>query len=197
MRGFFFIMFSQSGSLGLGLDPVVRGGGQQAINGSCSCAANHQKCRSRQQEEVVLITFSLLCSSPVHKEAESSVNQCDGHDHVAKDSKGRNAREQSQDKTQSAEEFRGDGQKSEYSRNVHNSREEAHGTDEAVSTEPSEHLLGAVGEEDHPEHQSKNSRCKVVVGGNQFTNHRNSLRRKFAALGKQYGQTVYGMIILI
>src|ERR1700704_2654507 len=98
---------------------------------------------------MVLITFSLLCSGPVHKEAESAMNHCDGHDHVAKDSKGRNASEQSQDKTQSAEEFRGDGQKCEYRRNVQDSREEAHRSGEAVATEPPEHLLGAVGEEDH------------------------------------------------
>jgi hypothetical protein len=38
-----------------------------------------------------------------------------------------------------------------------------------------------VGEGDHSERQSKDSRCSVVVGGNQFTNHRNSFRRKLAA----------------
>ena len=107
---------------------------------------------------MVLITFSLLSSSPVHPEAELTMNHRDGHDHVAKDCKGRNASEQSEDETQSAEEFRGDGQKREYGRNVQDSREEAHRAGEAVATEPPQHLLGAVGEEDHSEHQSKNSR---------------------------------------
>src|SRR4029077_20412276 len=90
-----------------------------------------------------------------------------------------NASEQSEDETQSAEEFRGDGQKREYGRNVQDSREEAHRAGEAVATEPPQHFLGAVGEEDHSEHQSKNSRSNVVVGGNQFTKHKNSLRDKF------------------
>jgi len=55
----------------------------------------------------------------------------------------------------SAEEFRGQWPEMLIRRNVHHSREEAHRAGEAVSTEPPEHLLGAVGEEDHPEHQSK------------------------------------------
>src|SRR5258708_28669368 len=122
------------------------------------------------------------------------MNQRDGHDYVAKDSKGRNASEQSEDKTQSAEEFRGNGQKCEYGRNVHDSSEEAHRAGEAVSTEPPEHLLGAVGEEDHSKHQAKNSRCNVVVGGNQFTKHRESLPRKLAAPS---GHPADKMIILI
>src|SRR2546430_357201 len=178
MRSLLFIVFPQSSSLGTGLgrDPVTRGRRQEAIDGGCSCAANHQKSRSRQQEEVVLITFALLRSSPVHKESKIMMNHGDGHDHVAKRSKGCNASEQSEDQTKSAEEFRGDGQKCEYGRNVQHSREESHRAGEAISTEPSEHLLSAVGEEDHSEHQSKNSRCDVVIGGNQFTKHRNSLR---------------------
>src|SRR6266849_3108887 len=183
MRPLIFTLISLSSSLGpgLGLDPVVRRGRQQAIHGSCAGTANHQKGQSRQREEVVLITFSLLCTSPVHPEAESTKNQRDGHYHVAKDSKGCNAREQSKDKTQSTEEFRGNGQKCEYGRDVQHSREETHRAGEAISTEPPEHLLSAVGEEDHSEHQSKNSRCGVVIGGNQFTKHRNSLRGMFAA----------------
>jgi len=115
------------------------------------------------------------------------MNQRDRHDHVAKDSKGCESSKQSEDKTQSAEEFRGNGQKCEYGRNMQDSGEEAHGGGEAVSTKPPERLLGAVDEEDHSERQSKNSRCNVVVGGYQFTNHRNSLQRKLAApkWGKQ------------
>src|SRR6266436_1094078 len=183
-------MCARSGGLRPYLAPeaVLHGGRQQAIHGSRSCAANHQKGRRRQQEEVVFITFSLLCSRPVHPEAELTMNHRDGHDHVAKNSKGRKASEQSEDETQSAEEFCGDGQKCEYGRNVQDSREEAHRAGEAITTEPSEHLLGAVGEEDHSEHQSKNSRSTVVVGGDQFTKHKNSLRRKFRcpAWGKQH-----------
>src|SRR5258708_5227007 len=125
MRSVFVTIFFQSGSLGwgLGLDRDV-GRRQQAIHGNCSCAANHQNGRSRQQEEVVLITFPFLCSRPVHPEAEVTMNHSNGHDHVAKDSKRRNSGEHSKDQTQSAEELRSDGQKCEYSRDVQHSREE-------------------------------------------------------------------------
>src|SRR5882762_956269 len=193
MREPFFITFPDQAAWSRALIRLLFAR-EQAIDGSSSCAANHQKGRSRQHEEVVLITFSLLCSSPVHKEAELTMNQRDGHHHVAKDSKGRNTSEQSEDKTQSAEEFRSNGQKCEYGRNVQDSREEAHCAVEAVSAEPPKHLLSAVGEEDHSEHQSKNRRCSVVVGGNQFTNHGISLHRKLRC---PCGQTTDKMIILI
>jgi hypothetical protein len=96
----------------------------------------------------------------------------DGHDHVAKDSKGRHAGEQPEDKTQSAEEFRGNGQKCECGRDVQDAREEAHRAGESVPTKPSEHLLGAMGEEDYPEHQAENSYGNVVARDHQFANHK-------------------------
>src|SRR5438105_906525 len=98
------------------------------------------------------------------------MNHGNGHGHVGKDS--------SEDEPQSAEEFRRNGQKRDWGGNVHNAGEEAHGAGEAVSAEPPKHLLGAVREEDDSDHQSKNGCSSVVVGGNQSTNHTNSLRRK-------------------
>jgi hypothetical protein len=109
------------------------------------------------------------------------MDHCDGHDHVAKDAKRRNPREQSEGKTQSAEEFRGNGQKCEYGRNVQDSRKEAHRAGKAVSTEPAKHLLCAVGEENHSQGQSENSYCRIVVGSSQFTNHEHSIHSNFAA----------------
>src|SRR5437870_8112013 len=93
-----FIMRAQSGCLGSnpGLSPVARGGKQQAIDGSCACAANHKKDRNRQCQEVEFKTFSLLRPCPVHKEAELTTDHCDGYEHVAKDSKGSNAAEQAE-----------------------------------------------------------------------------------------------------
>jgi len=72
----------------------------------------------------------------------------------------------------SAEEFRRDGQKRKWRWDVHDAGEEAHGAAESVSTEPSEHLLGAVGEEYNPQHQSKNSYGSVVVRRYGFANHK-------------------------
>ncbi|HXM68639.1 MAG TPA: hypothetical protein VN911_18065 [Candidatus Acidoferrum sp.] len=70
--------------------------------------------------------------------------------HVAEDSKGRNASEQAEDKTQSTEEFRRNCQNREWGRNVHHAGEEAHRAGETISTEPPEQLLGAVREKYHP-----------------------------------------------
>ena len=69
--------------------------------------------------------------------------------HVAKDAKGRNASEQSEDEAQPAEEFRRNGQNRERCRNMQHAGEKAHCAREAVSTEPPERLLGPMGEEDH------------------------------------------------
>jgi hypothetical protein len=76
---------------------VLRRGGQQAIDGSWACAANHQKDRNRHCQEVELKTFSLLPPLPVHKEAELMMDHCDRDEHVAKDSKGGNAGEQAEE----------------------------------------------------------------------------------------------------
>src|SRR4029077_9880647 len=99
MTPLFFIMCDRSGGLRpyLAPDAVLRGGRQQAIDGICSCAANHQKDRNRQCQEVELKTFSLLCPRPVHEEAEVMMHHCDCCEHVAKDSKGGNAGEQAED----------------------------------------------------------------------------------------------------
>jgi hypothetical protein len=72
-------------------DAVLRRERQKAIEGSCACAANHQKDRSRQCQEVELKTFSLLRPCPVHKEAELMMDHGNRYEHVAKDSKGGNA----------------------------------------------------------------------------------------------------------
>ena len=98
------------------------------------------------------------------------MNHGDGHDHVAKDSKGCNARNQPDNEPQPAKELGGSGQKCEYGRDVQHSREESHRAGEAISTEPPEHFLSTVGEEDHSQHQSKNSRGGIVIGDKQLRN---------------------------
>jgi hypothetical protein len=91
-------MCARSGGLWPYLPPdaVLRGGRQQAIDGSCACAANHQEDRNRERQKVELKTFSLLRARPVHEEAELMMDYYDGYEHVAKDSKGSNAGEQAE-----------------------------------------------------------------------------------------------------
>ena len=83
-----FIMCAGSGGLRpyLAPDAVLRRGRQQAIDGSCACAANHQKDRNRQRQEVELKAFSLLRARPVHEEAELTMDHGDRYQHVAKGS---------------------------------------------------------------------------------------------------------------
>src|SRR5260370_19340653 len=71
MTPLFFIMCPRSGDLRPYLAPdavVLHGGKQQAIDGNCSCAANHQKDCNRQCEKVEFKTFSFLRARPVPKE---------------------------------------------------------------------------------------------------------------------------------
>src|SRR5580692_11750800 len=98
------------------------------------------------------------------------MDHCNGNGHVAEDSKGRNASEEPEDKTQSTEEFRRNCQSREWGRNVHHAGEEAHRAGETISTEPPERLLGAVREKHHSQDQPKKRYDIVVVRGDQLAN---------------------------
>src|SRR5579864_5327388 len=139
MLWLFLTRFSPS-YLGL----IARPGRQQPIDRSCPGAADHQKHRDRKRQKVILETLSLLRSCPVREETEPVVNRSDGHHHVAKDSKGRNSSEQAEDQAQSPEKFCRNRQKSQRRWDVHHSGEETHRALEAISSEPSQHLLRAM-----------------------------------------------------
>jgi hypothetical protein len=116
---------------------------------------------------VELKTLTLLRPRPVHKEAELMMHHCDRYEHVAKDSKGRKTGEQAEDETQSLEEFRGNGQKCNLA-GVCNMQVKRPRAAEPVSTELSEHLLGAVGEKYNPHRQSKSS-YGVRISNDRFS----------------------------
>src|ERR1700722_13243760 len=63
---------------------------QHPVDGNGSGAANHQKSRNRKHEQVILEGLALLCSGPVHKEAEPIMNHRYGHNHIEEDSKAGN-----------------------------------------------------------------------------------------------------------
>src|SRR5262249_31807061 len=110
MRRLLFIAFLLSGNLHPG--PLTRRR-QQAVDGSSSRAADHQKRGYREHQQVILEALSLLRPRPVHEEAELRMNHRNGYDHVAKDAESCEARKEAEDETQPAEEFSGNCQERE------------------------------------------------------------------------------------
>src|SRR5579871_2632112 len=104
---------------------------------------------------MVLETFALLAAGPIHKQAIPYVNFQNRDDHIAENTEGRHSTQQSNDQSQSAEEFRHDGEEGEYRRNSA-VLEKAHGGGETVSAPPSKDLLSTVGEEHDSQNQTQN-----------------------------------------
>src|ERR1700733_93639 len=144
---------------------------QHPVDGNGSGAANHQKSRNRKHEQVILEALALLCSGPVHKEAEPIMNHRYGHNHIEEDSQCGNSGQEPKNQAEAAKEFRSKRQKREQHRNVHDVGKKAHSPAEAGPAEPAQHLLGAMCEENYPEHEAKHCGRTVIVGRNQFTKH--------------------------
>jgi len=79
--------------------------------------------------------------------------------------KGCNASEASQDEPQPAEELRHDRHEREWSWNVHRAREQSHRGGDAETSEPPQHFLRTVGEEDHSQHQPEHRRRGAIIRG--------------------------------
>src|ERR1700688_4378268 len=126
---------------------------------------NHQKTSNRKHEQVILDALALLCSRPVHKEAELMMNHGDGHHHIAEDTQCCNSGQESKNEAEAAKELRSNREKRERRRNVQDTGEKAHSPCEAVSAKPTQHLLGAMCKENQSEHEAKNS-CRTVIVGN-------------------------------
>src|SRR5713101_634502 len=80
--------------------------------------------------------------------------------------------QESEDEPHPPEELGRDGQEGQWSWNMHHSSEEIHRTCEPKASEPTQHLLRTVREEDNPQHQSQNRRGGPVIRCVQSTNHR-------------------------
>src|SRR6266536_1110381 len=155
----------------LGVRPADCARLQQPVEGSRAAAANHQEDRVSDHEQVVLVAFPFLRSHPVHKEPVREMDHQDRHHHVAEDAEGRDPRQQPDDQAQSAKEFRGDREERKRRRNMHTTCERPHRSAKTMASEPAQHLLRTVSEEDYPENQAKYCRPSVVVRCNQFAKH--------------------------
>src|SRR5215471_18062791 len=142
----FFISFV-SGNLHL--SGVLWRGRQHPVEGKCSGAANHYKNRGRKYEQVILESLTFLCTRPVHKEPELMMNHGYGHNHVGENSQCGNSGQESENQAEATKEFRGDSQKREQRRNVHHAGKKAHSSTKAVPAKPTQHLLGAMCEENY------------------------------------------------
>jgi hypothetical protein len=112
-----------------------------------------------------------LIARPVHEETVFRMHHGDGHEHVADNSEGGDAAQESDDQAESAEELRADGEKGEGRWDSHLVSEEAHGAGKAVSAEPAQHLLCAVREKYAPHRQTNDSQGKVVARVYYFFEH--------------------------
>ncbi len=93
------------------------------------------------------------------------------HQHVHGNSERGYSSKESKDEPDPTEELRRNCQECERRRNVHGAGEVAHGTGEAVASEPAQHFLRPVCEKDNSSHQSQNRRRAVIVCINQFAKH--------------------------
>src|SRR6478672_5077168 len=118
---------------------------QNSIQRPGARADNHQRDCNAERKQVIFESFALLIAVPVHEKPVWPVHGNDGDKHDACDAECRNAGQESHGKPERAEEFRGDRQEGEDSRNT-GARKILHGASEAVAAEPTERFLSAVRE---------------------------------------------------
>src|SRR3989338_4309955 len=143
---------------------------QQPVQRKRSGATNQNSQSDGDSQKVILISLALLLAVPVHEKAERRMPRRDGHHHVAQDSESGDARQQADDKSETAEELRCNHQKSKRRWNPL-AREEGHGALEAPAAEPARHLLGAVRENDNAEHHPQQCQNEVIVCADQHVKH--------------------------
>jgi hypothetical protein len=126
-------------------------GEDQAVDRKRAGASNDDGEQKRQGEQVILKSFAMFHSRPIHEESVMCVHERDGNCHVADQSESGNAGEEANQQTQAAKKFRANGEESERRGNVHPVGEETHGTVKTVPSEPAKHFLRAVRKEDDAE----------------------------------------------
>src|ERR1700682_1465083 len=120
---------------------------------------------------MVLVALAPLDAEPVHKEAKLLVHHQDRNEHVNGDADRCKARKEPSNERYTTEELSCDSDEGQGCRNVKAAGEELQASMQAVTSEPAEHQLRAVGEEDHPEHQPEHRDAGVVVRCESFANH--------------------------
>ena len=92
---------------------------------------------------MILEAFAALFTGPVHEESIAGVEHENRDDHVDHHAECGDAAEESENQSEPAKEFGGDGEECEHRRNAL-VFEEAHGGAEAVAAPPAKHLLRSV-----------------------------------------------------
>ena len=103
---------------------------------------------------MVFEALAFLRPVPIHEEPEGAMHRRNGDHHIDRDADGGDSSEESQNQSQAAEELGGDRQEGEWGRNMHRARKETHGSGEAETSEPPQHFLRAMREEDGSKHES-------------------------------------------
>src|SRR5579864_2356370 len=114
-------------------------------------------------QQMILNPVSFLGSEPVQEEAESKMNGCDGACHRKRDDQPGNSGEQTDNQSDSTEQFTGDDQKGQSGWKVQMFGERAHAAGETRSGIPTEHFLSAVGKKYDSQHDASNRHNPVGV----------------------------------
>src|SRR5580658_108886 len=116
---------------------------------------------------MIFDSLALLAARPVHEEAIRQVNHEDRPDHLDAYAESGNAGEQSDNQSQSAKEFSADDQKRHGSGYSHVLKE-SHGAVKTVASEPAQHFLRPMREEQHTENHSQSGQAHVVACPHQL-----------------------------
>jgi len=128
-------------------------------------STENKESHHREYQQVKLKSLALLSAGPVHKKAETMMYSQNCDQHVYTDSERRDSGQESEDEPDPPEELGSDGQEGQWSWNMRHASEEIHRSGESEASEPTQHLLRTVREEDNTQHQSQNRRGDAVIRG--------------------------------
>src|ERR1019366_3245612 len=145
--------------------------GYCAIDGnSARTFDQHDDCE-RYRQEMEFKSLAFLLAGPVHEEAIYVVDGCDGDQHVDDDAQRCDTAEQTNQKSETTEEFGANCQERQRRRNSHLLGEEPHGAVEARTSKPAQHFLRAVHKERDAKHQAHDGKYKVIRSRKEFAKH--------------------------
>src|SRR5207244_10424155 len=118
-------------------------------------ASDKEREADADHQEMILVTFTQLLARPVHEKSVLEMRGGDGAEHNHHEACRREARQQSGDQPQTAEELSNDHQQRDDPRQKHRLREESHGPGESEPTIPPQKLLVSMSEHHQPESDTK------------------------------------------
>jgi hypothetical protein len=135
-----------------------------SIQGESAGAPDDDGQDNRENQQVVLVSLTLLVSKPVREKSEVPVNHRNGDKHVYANAQRGDAAQESENQAQPAEELRANRQEGQRGRDAQRLGEKAHGAAKAIATEPAQHLLRPVSEENDSQYNPYYGQYPIRVG---------------------------------